>query len=100
MPTHAKLSTRDATLFATVPCPKRPAGRKDRKQEISWFKNPEWTEALVAILVDDEGTRVAFGGMVCMLYGVSIQISVLRECRIQSLQSKRTYCNHCVRGAG
>ena len=93
MPTHAKLSTRDATLFATVPCPKRPAG-------ISWFKNPEWTEALVAILVDDEGTRVAFGGMVCMLYGVSIQISILRECRIQSLQSKRTYCNHCVRGAG
>lgn len=40
-----------------MPRPKRPAGRKDRKHEISWFKNPEWTEALVAILVDDEGIR-------------------------------------------
>ena len=37
--------------------PQRPARRKDTKQEILWSKNLEWTEALVAILVDDEAIR-------------------------------------------
>lgn len=40
-----------------MPLPKRTTGRKDRKREISWPKNPEWTEALVAILLDDEAIR-------------------------------------------
>ena len=40
-----------------MPRPKRTTGRKDRKHEISWSKNPEWTEALVAILVDNEAIR-------------------------------------------
>ena len=40
-----------------MPRPKRTTGRKERKNEISWSKNPEWSEALVAILVDDEAIR-------------------------------------------
>lgn len=38
-----------------MPRTRRPTRRKDRKQEFSGFKNPERTEALVAILDDDEG---------------------------------------------
>ena len=40
-----------------MPRPKRTAGRKDKKHEISWSKNPEWTETLVAILVDNQRIR-------------------------------------------
>ena len=37
-----------------MPRPQRPNGRKEKKHEISWPKNPQWTERLVALLVDDE----------------------------------------------
>ena len=40
-----------------MPRPKRSAGRKERKNEIYWSKNPEWSEALAAILVDDQAIR-------------------------------------------
>lgn len=40
-----------------MPRAKRPTGRKDKKSEISWSKNPEWTETLVAILIDNERIR-------------------------------------------
>ena len=40
-----------------MPRAKRPAGRKDKKNEISWSKNPEWTETLVGILIDNERIR-------------------------------------------
>ena len=36
-----------------MPRTKRTTGRKERKNEILWSKNPEWSEALVAILVED-----------------------------------------------
>ena len=41
----------------TMPRPKRSVGHKERKHKIYWSKNPEWSEALAAILADDQAIR-------------------------------------------